>query len=95
MCVIPEDIVQQTLNNTTHFYPSVEADNEQDPRGHHRYMLPGLRYPRKREIVASDTFFPTVKSSCVNTCSQLFMGTVSDRWSVYPLDKEIKNGNDL
>ena len=23
------------------------------------------------------------------------MGTVSDRWSVYPLGKEIKNGTDL
>ena len=37
----------------------------------------------------------TAKSSSGNTCSQLFMGTVSDMWSVYPLGKEITNGSAL
>ena len=47
---------------------------------------------RQRETVRYEICFPTAKSSRRNTCSQLFMGTVSYRWSVYPLGKESQNG---
>ena len=93
--MIPEEIVQQTLNNTTHFYLSVEEDNQHDPRRHYIWKLPGLIYPRQRDTVAYETFLPTAKSSRGNSFSQLFMGTISDRWSVYHVGKEIKNGTAL
>ena len=57
LAMLPEDIVQQTLNNTTHFYLSVEGENRKDLRRHYRYRFPGLRYPRQREKVVSNTFF--------------------------------------
>ena len=85
LAVLLEDVVQQTLNNTTHLYLSVEEGNGQYPSIYYRYIFTGLRYPRQIETVAYNTFFPKDKSSRGNTCSQLFMGTVSDRWSVYPL----------
>ena len=66
----------------------MEEENIQEPRRHYRYIFPGLRYHRKIETVASDTFFPKAKSSRGNTCSKVFIGTVSDRWSVYTLGKE-------
>ena len=43
------------------------------------------------ETVAPDTFFPTDKSSHGHTCSQLLVGTTSDRLSVYHLEKESQN----
>eukprot|EP00957_Ditylum_brightwellii_P094410 7189035-Ditylum_brightwellii.AAC.1 len=55
--------------------------NRQDPRQHFKYRFPGIRYPRKTETVASDTFFPTVKTR-----------RESDRWEVYPLKTESHNG---
>ena len=91
--MLPEDIVQQNLNNTTHFYLSVEEENKQDTRRHYIYICHVLIYPRKIETVASNNCFPTAKSSHGNTCSQLFMGTISDRWSIYCLGKESQKGN--
>ena len=90
--MLSEEIVQQNLNNTTHFYLSVEEENKQDTRRNYIYICHGLIYPRNIEIVASNNLFPTSKSSHGNTCSQLFMGTISDRWSIYCLGKESQNG---
>ena len=36
--MLPEDIVQQNLNNTTHFYLSVEEENKQDTSRHYIYI---------------------------------------------------------
>ena len=71
----------------------MEDDNRQEPRRNYRYKFPGLRCPIKVQTVASDTFFTTAKSSHGNTCSQIFMGTISDRYSIYRLGKESQNGN--
>ena len=95
MAILPEEIVQQTPNNTTHFYPSFEEENNQDTIKNDRYRFPGLMHPRKIETVASDIFFPTDKASNGHSRLQLFMGIVSDRWSVYPSEKESKNGTAL
>ena len=52
----PEDIVQQTLKNTTNFYLSVQEENCQYQRKHYRYTFPRLRHPRQRETFESETF---------------------------------------
>ena len=95
LALLPEEVIQKTLQNTTHFYLNVEDENRKDPRKHYRCRFPGLRIPRQKEIVASDTFFPTVKSSRGNTCSQFFVGITSDRWEVFPMKKESNNGEAL
>eukprot|EP00957_Ditylum_brightwellii_P023218 1752261-Ditylum_brightwellii.AAC.1 len=79
------------LENSTNFYLNIEDKNREDPRKHYKYRFPGLRYPRQKEMVATDTFFPSIKSRIGNTCSQFFVGTASDRWDVYPLKTEIHN----
>jgi hypothetical protein len=92
---IPEEVVRRTLENTTQFYTSVESETRQDPRRHLKSRLPGLRLPRQREKVASDTFFPSVKTARGHTCSQFFVGIDTDRWEVYPLKTESQNGQAL
>jgi hypothetical protein len=91
LAMLPEEVVRKTLENSTNFYLNIEAENREDPRKHYKYRFPGLRYPRQKETVATDTFFPSVKSRRGNTCSQFFVGTASDRWEVYPLKSESYN----
>eukprot|EP00957_Ditylum_brightwellii_P019496 1470882-Ditylum_brightwellii.AAC.1 len=67
--MLPEEVVEQTLQCNTCFYLNAEAENRQDPRKHYMYRFPGIRYPRQRETVASDTFFPSVMPKRGNTCS--------------------------
>ena len=61
LAMIPEDILQQTIKNINHFYVSVEEENQQDPRRHHRYILYELIHPRQRETFASEDSPPTAK----------------------------------
>eukprot|EP00957_Ditylum_brightwellii_P197875 15074367-Ditylum_brightwellii.AAC.1 len=89
--MLPEEEVEQMLQYSTCFYLNVEAENRQDPRKYYKYRFPGIRCPRQRETVASDTFFPSVISKRGNTCSQFFVGLTSDRWEVYPLKSESNN----
>ena len=92
LACLPEDVIHKTLENTTHMYLQVKAERRQDPQKHYKSRFPGLRLPRQNESVASDTFFPSVKSDRGNTCSQFFRGINSDRWEVYSLKKKIANG---
>jgi hypothetical protein len=85
--MLPEEIVRKTLQATTQYYMSTEAETRQDPRRHLKSRTPGIRSRRQNETVASDTFFPAVTSDRGNTCSQMFVGTDSDRWEVYPLKR--------
>jgi hypothetical protein len=41
------------------------------------------------------THFPAVTSDRGNTCSQIFVGTDSDRWEVYPIKTESLNSTAL
>jgi hypothetical protein len=90
--MLPEDIVRKTLLATTQYYMSTEAETRQDPRRHLKSRTPGIRSRRQNETVASDTFFPSVTSDRGNSCSQIFVGTESDCWEVYPLKTESHNG---
>lgn len=91
LAMLPEDVVHKTLENTTHFYINVEAENRQDPRRYLKSRFPGLRINRQNETVATDTFFPSQTSARGNTCSQFFCGQESDQWAVYPLKTESHN----
>ncbi|MGH7955023.1 MAG: reverse transcriptase domain-containing protein [Gloeomargaritales cyanobacterium] len=92
LALLPEDVVNKTLENTTQFYLSVEGENREEPRRHLQSRAPGLRLPRQNELVYSDTYFPSVQSDRGNTCSQIFVGEDSDRWETYPLKTESHNG---
>eukprot|EP00957_Ditylum_brightwellii_P052210 3958960-Ditylum_brightwellii.AAC.1 len=58
IAMLPDQAVKKTLENSTCFYLNIDAENRQDPRRHYKYRFPGICYPRQREVVASDTFFP-------------------------------------
>ena len=88
----PEDIIRKTIQATTQFNLSLEVENRMNPRMHIKSRAPGLRSSRQHELVASDTFFPSVTSDRGNTCSQLFIGQKSKRWEVFPLKSEFQNG---
>ena len=85
LAMAPEDVVSKTLDATTQFYLNCPGETRDNPVRHYKSRFPGLRYPRLREGVATDTFFPSSVSDRGNTCSQFFVGTKSNRWEVYPL----------
>eukprot|EP00957_Ditylum_brightwellii_P160867 12248199-Ditylum_brightwellii.AAC.1 len=62
LAMLPEEVVMKMLENPTNFYLNIEAENREDPKKHYKFCFPGLRYPRQKETVATDTFFPSVKS---------------------------------
>eukprot|EP00957_Ditylum_brightwellii_P140635 10713595-Ditylum_brightwellii.AAC.1 len=89
--MLPDKVVEKTLENSTCYYLNIESENRQDPRRHYKYQFPGICLPRQRETVASDTFFPSATSRWGNTCSQFFVGLDSDQWKVYPMRSESHN----
>ena len=95
LAMLPEDVIQKTIENTTQFYMKVEYENPQNPQHHYRSRFPALRLKRQNEMVASDTFFPSDPTNRGHTCSQFFAGTKSDRWEVFPLKSECHNGTAL
>jgi hypothetical protein len=93
--MLPEDVVQKTLENTTHFYLSPSIENRQDPRREILSHRPGLQWKRRNEVlVGTDTFLPNIKTAQGHTCSQLFVGQNSLRWDVFPLKTEADNYQD-
>ena len=72
LAMLPDDIIKKTIENTTQFYMKVECENRQNPRHHYKSRFPALRLKRQNEMVASDTFFPSVPTNRGHTCSQFF-----------------------
>ena len=91
LAMAPEDVVSKTFDATTQFYLNCPGESRDNSVWHYKSRFPGLRYPRLREGVATDTFFPSVISDRGNTCSQFFAGTKSNRWEIYPLKSESDN----
>jgi hypothetical protein len=91
LAMLPPDIITKTLANTTQFYVSVEHENRRHPRRHFKSAYPALRCKRRDEVMATDTFFPSVTTNRGNTCSQFFVGQLSDQWFVHPLKQESHN----
>ena len=77
------------------FYLNCPGENRDVPQRHYKSRFPGLRYPRLREGVATDTFFPSLVSDRGNSCSQFFVGLNSNRWEVFPLKSECYNDTAL
>jgi len=95
LALAPADIVEKTLENTTQYYMTVDCENRTNMRQHYQSRFRGLKLPRLKEGVATDTFFPSEKTSMGHTCSQFFIGTDTDRWYVQPLKKESHNSTAL
>jgi len=89
------DIVEKTLKNTMQYYMTVDCENRTNMRQHHQSQFRGLKLPRLKEGVATDTIFPSEKTSMGHTCSQFFIVTDTDRWYVQPLKKESHNSTAL
>ena len=91
----PLETIHRTFEATTQHYMRLECENRAVPRDHYKSRIPGLRYPCQTEKVATDTFFPSIRSYRGNTCSQFFNGLKSNRWEVFPLKTESHNGTAL
>eukprot|EP00957_Ditylum_brightwellii_P092245 7022595-Ditylum_brightwellii.AAC.1 len=95
LAMVPEEVINKTLENSTYFYLSIEAKICQDLHRHFWCQFSDLHMPRQHETVTSGTFFPTLKSQQGNTCSHFFVGTTSTCWEVFHLKKESHNGQAL
>jgi len=95
LALAPADIVEKTLKNTTQHHMTVDCKNRTNMRQHYQSRFRGLKLPRLKEVVATDTFFPSEKTSMGHTCLQFFVGTDTDRWYVQPLKKESHNSTAL
>ena len=88
----PEEVIQKTIDNTTQYYLTVECKEHEEPHRYFKSRVPALRAKCQNESISSDTYFPSIKLWTGNTCSQFFVGDVSDRWQMYPLKSESLNG---
>jgi len=95
LVLAPADIVEKTLETTMQYYMTVDCENRTNMRQHYQSRFRGLKLPRLKEGVATDTFFPSEKTSMGHACSQFFVGTDTDRWYVQPLKKESHNSTAL
>lgn len=91
LAMLPEPVIRKTLENTTQYCLHPEMENRSDPRRQFQSVLKAIRHRRRNEVVATDTYFPSVTSARGNTCAQFFVGQKSLKWSTYPLKKESQN----
>ena len=82
---IPEDVVKKTLEATTQFVNTVEAETRTTPRRHFKVRLPSLRPKRLVEGFHTDTFFSDCKSLTGFKCAQVFVGATSGYTYVVPM----------
>ena len=75
--MLPLDVAEHTLEETTQFYLDVECEDRDTMRDHIKSRFPATRLNRLNEKVATDAFFPSTKSDRGNACSQFFAGTDS------------------
>ncbi len=80
----PLPVVRKTLENTTQHYLTVQEETRMVPHRHFRNRFKAFRHPRLKGATATDTIFPSVKTSQGHTCSQFFVHLPSKRWYVHP-----------
>jgi len=73
----PDAVVLQTLQNTTQYVESVEAETRSTPRRHFLCRLPMLRPRRLNEGFFTDPFFPDIVSIRGYSVAQMFRGDKS------------------
>ena len=74
---IPENVVIRTLQNSTQFVETVEAETRSTPRKHFVCRLPMLRPRRLSEGFFTDPFFPDITSVRGYNVAQMFRGDKS------------------
>ena len=92
LAMAPEDIIRKTIKATTQFNLSSEIENRMNPGMYMKARACGLQSSCQHELVASDTFLPSIASNQGNKCLQLFVGQKSKRWEVFPIKFEFHNG---
>ncbi len=75
----PRHVIKRTLENTTQLAKAVVHS---PLRRHLKSRFLMLRHPRLNEVVATDTYFSSVKSIEGYECSQVFVGLTSRRITV-------------
>ena len=82
------DVIRKTFYATSQLGMNVEINDQAVGRRHFKTRFPFLKQKRLNDTFHSDTFFPSVKSTSGNTCSQMFFGERSDFMYVQPLKQE-------
>ena len=83
----PEDVVRKIFEATIYLAENVPVENMMVPRQHKKTRLPFLRENRVDDEFHSDTCFSTVQSNQGHTCSQMFLGNITNFMYVQPLKK--------
>ena len=68
----PRHIVSKTLENTTQYIKTIEAETREIMRDHYQVRASPLRPHRINDVCFTDTFFASIKSVRGYTCFQLF-----------------------
>jgi len=95
LALAPADTVEKTLENAMQCHMTEDCENRTNMRQHCQSGFRGLKLPRPKEGVVTNTFFPSEKTSMGHTCSQFFARTDTDRWHLQPLKKESHNSTAL
>ena len=72
----PEHVIKKTLENTTQLAKAVVNS---PLRRHLKSRFQMLRHPRLNEVIATDTYFSSVRSIEGYNCAQVFVGLTSRR----------------
>ena len=75
-----KDVIRKTLENTMQL---VSLQQNTPMKRHLQSYTQMLKFPRRNEIVATDTYFLAVKSFDGYHCAQIFIGLTSRRREVY------------
>ena len=87
--MLPEELANKNIGNTTKYYLGVEVENRKDPSRRYKYKFSVLRYSRQQKTMTSYTLFPKIKYDRGNTCSQFFW-ELHMMYGVYTLKKNPK-----
>ena len=93
--MLPEEVIERTLNATTQFYLEIADDNRSNDKQHFKKRFKGLGINRQNEQVATDFVYNSVKTAQGHKGGQFFTGITSKRWAYYPLKKESQNSEAL
>ena len=93
--MLPEEIIDKTLDATTQYYIELADDNRSSAKQHFKKRFKGLGINRQNEQVATDFVYSSAKTSQGHKGAQFFTGVQSKRWAYYPLKKESQNSEAL
>ena len=91
----PLDTVKKTIDATTQFIPSVEAETREILRDHFMTRSYALKLTRLKDLCYTDTFFSSVKSIRGYKCFQLYAFAPSGFDTIYLLRRRNQNVSTL